>query len=119
MKEEDEEKEEEDEKEEEEQKKEEEEQKKEEYEEKKEDKKEEEQKMDEDEPGDLEAGAVPLALHGAEVELVCDADPAAGAERGLAVARLPRLDLRREEVRPPLAFVCCRGGQAATSVCLL
>ena len=89
---------------------------------KEEDKKEEEeeeQKMDEDELGDLEAGAVPLALHGAEVELVCDADPAAGAERGLAVARLPRLDLRREEVRPRLAFVCCRGGQAATGVCLL
>ena len=43
---------------------------------------------------DLEAGAVPLALHGAKIELVCDPDSAAGAQGGLKIrAPVTGLDL--------------------------
>ena len=47
--------------------------------------------------GTLEAGGVPLLLHGAEVILVCDPDPAAGAQGRLpALApRLAGLDLHK------------------------
>lgn len=47
--------------------------------------------------GALEAGGVPLLLHGAEVILVSDPDPAAGAQRRLAslAPRLAGLDLHK------------------------
>lgn len=47
--------------------------------------------------GALEAGGVPLLLHGAEVILVSDPDPAAGAQRRLAALapRLAGLDLHK------------------------
>ena len=47
----------------------------------------------------LEAGGVPLLLHGAEIILVLDPDPAPGTQGRFPLAPLTGLDLKEKEVR--------------------